>query len=508
MSDFSGGLNLRDSLSELADNESPYLKNVVFDERGGVLARLGMSRLNGASALPAAAAYLYYSAVADAVLAYISTHSGAGKLYKSLDGGTTWSAAYSTFTAGAQGAIVDFNGSVYVVNTIDGVYAFPAGLGAPTHTAGGTANMEAVRGSCIAAWQNKLWVGGDSNNRSRMWRSNAGDGTKWTIATDWTDHREIDDEIITAVGVGQGVDAQNKPALFVAKLHSCYRVNDSGTGAFTTLHSGGAGAASSRAVASVLGLIVFINDRGVWVTDGIGIPRRVSDTLAPLFSPAGVNVGAQSTWSAAAKFASDTVVFAITRSGQSTPDQLLEYHPGVGWFTRHTFGVGVMCPYTKSTKKLIGTDSNGVKVFEMFKGGLDDGSPYLAEWQSRWFELAGGLNATLRGIRGWGRGTVNFAVLTDFTLGQGSVLSGLDWSTLTGGIWDTDTWDGSLVFGESLYESDNDIPLDEVGRYFSIKVGASVHASAAAPPVLGDGSAPETGPWALYEMLLRFVPRS
>src|SRR4051794_32871007 len=133
---FDGGLNLRDAPSELAENETPGCFNVTLDERGGVSARLGLSKLNAASLLPQPPGYLYYSSVADALLAYISSDAGNGKLYKSTDGGVTWSSVYTSFTAGATGAIVDFKNRVVVVNTVDGVYSFPAALGAPTHTAG------------------------------------------------------------------------------------------------------------------------------------------------------------------------------------------------------------------------------------------------------------------------------------------------------------------------------------------------------------------------------------
>jgi hypothetical protein len=70
---FDGGLNLRDAPSELAENETPSCFNVTLDERGGVVARLGLTKLNGSSLLPQPPQALYYSSVADALLAYIST---------------------------------------------------------------------------------------------------------------------------------------------------------------------------------------------------------------------------------------------------------------------------------------------------------------------------------------------------------------------------------------------------------------------------------------------------
>ena len=146
LTSFDGGLNIRDAPTEVAPNETPDCMNITLDERGGATSRLGINKLNGASLLPQSPTFLYYSTVADALLAYISTDAGVGKLYNSTDAGVTWSVVTATFTAGASAAIIDFKDRVVLVNTLDGVYSYPSGLGAPTHTAGGAANMDEVRG--------------------------------------------------------------------------------------------------------------------------------------------------------------------------------------------------------------------------------------------------------------------------------------------------------------------------------------------------------------------------
>jgi hypothetical protein len=501
---FDGGLNLRDAPSELAENETPACFNVTLDERGGVSARLGLAKLNGSSLLPAAPQYLYYSSVADALLAYISTDAGVGKLYKSTDGGVTWSSAYALFTAGASGAIVDFKNRVVVVNTIDGVYSFPAGLAAPTHTAGGTNNMEAVRGSAVASWQNKLWVCGDPNNKPRVWRCAIGDELTWTIATDWTDIREVDDNILTGIGAGQGVDFTSKPTLIICKQNSTYRINDSSTGAFTTLHAQGAGAASAQSIASSLGRICFINDRGVWVTDGPSIPVRVSDKIGPLFSPDGLNLAALAGWTAGVQ--RDRIVFNVARNGSSTNNLQLEYHPQVGWFTAHKgMNLGPMALYTKNTRKLIGADVAAGKIYEVGKSGTDDGTAIACFWQTRWQEMNQGAEARLRRIRVWGRGNFDAYVKTDFTRGAGDQFN-FDFATATdafvwgAGVWGFDDW------GDAQYESALDEPLDEVGKYMSLLISKSVTTSSSGPPLLTDGVAPEVGAFGFYQIRLDYVP--
>lgn len=507
---FDGGLNLRDVWAELAPNESPLAYNVIYDERGAVVARLGITNLNGSSLLPAIPMYLYYSQVADALLAYISTDAGAGKLYKSTDGGVNWSAAYSTFTAGAYGAIVDFNNQVIVCNTLDGVYAFPSNLGAPTHTAGGTNNMDEARGSCIAAWKNRVIISGDIRNDAthsvaRVWASAIADATTWNDSTagSWSnDLREVDDQAVVAIGAGQGVDINQKPSLLVCKRNSMYRINDSETGAYTTLHASGGGCASPAGLCSLLGRIVTINDLGLWVTDGIQVPVRVSDKIAPLFQ-FDLDLSTLSTWTAGVQ--GDRAVFNVTRQGGSSNNFQIEYHPLYGWMAVHKgMSLGPMTVYTKDTRRLIAASSSDGKVYRVGSGGTDDGTSISTFWSSKDFPLLNGREARLRDIRIWGRGdALEIGIRTDYSRATDVQYP---FSYSTGGFqWNVDHWDQS-TWGDIVYVSDLAQPLDLVGRNAQITLAATVSSSTNAPALLDDGTAPETGAWGFYEALLNFVP--
>lgn len=503
---FDGGLNIRDAPSELGSNETPDCMNVTLDERGGAVARLGLSNLNAASLLPGPAEYAYYSTVADALLVYISTDAGVGKLFKSTDAGATWSSAYSAFTAGAKAAIVDFKDRVVVVNTLDGVYSFPSSLGAPTHTAGGSANMEEVRGSAIAVWQNKLWVAGDprtdaTHSAARVWRSNAGNELLWTVATDFTDIRDVDTSICTAIGAGQGMDVTGKPTLLVYKDGSVYRINDSAAGSYSTLHAKGAGAASNKSVASVLGRICSINEQGIWVTDGLGVPVRVSDKLAPLFTQDGLAFSTVANWSAAPY--RDRVVFNVTRAGSTVNNLMLEYHPAIGWTVPHTLGLGPMAVYTKNTSRLMAVRAAaGGKVYEVFKGGSDDGAAIAARYQTPWVDVGSGDEARLRYLRVFGRGTPGVQVRTDFA-NNGDAYA-LDFTGSSGFLWGTGVW-GTGVWGEPAIESFADQALDQVCKHMSLKFSDSTTTTLFRPALLGDGTAPETGAWAVYGAHVDFV---
>ena len=54
----------------------------------------------------------------------------------------------------------------------------------------------------------------------------------------------------------------------------------------------------------------------------------------------------------------------------------------------------------------------------MFDGVDGIGVSYLAQYQTRWMQLARGANFRARKARLWGRGAVSFGTLTDFTQGQ------------------------------------------------------------------------------------------
>jgi hypothetical protein len=58
--DFSGGLNLRDSASELSADEFPFSWNVTIDERGYVQKRLGYADRYGAQVGAGLVSQMFY----------------------------------------------------------------------------------------------------------------------------------------------------------------------------------------------------------------------------------------------------------------------------------------------------------------------------------------------------------------------------------------------------------------------------------------------------------------
>jgi len=252
-----------------------------------------------------------------------------------------------------------------------------------------------------------------------------------------------------------------------------------------------------------LGRICSVNREGIWVTDGIAIPIRVSDKLQPLFTEDGLSLDSGASWAAAPY--RDRVFFTLTRAGGTTNNLMLEYHPELGWTVPHGLSLGPMTVYTKATAKLIGAASGGVQegeVYQVFKGGTDDGTPIAARYQTAWIPLAAGDEARLRYLRGYGRGTVAAQLQEDFaTVGEVYTLA---FAQGFGFVWDVDLWDVG-EWGDPAIEGPADTALDQVCAHASLVLSASTSTTASKPALLGDGVSPEVGAWAIYGLNLDYI---
>lgn len=490
--DFSGGWNLRDSPSEVAKNESPDCLNVSVDERGGVVKRLGMSRL-GSSSLAGVGQMVYYSQTLQVTLVQVGA-----ALYKTTD--FTTLTLVGTFSTSARLACVDFNGSVVLLHKADGVYTYDG----TTLTSRNTT----VKGTCLAVWQNKVWAGGDPVNQSRVWWSNLGDATAWTTASAFVDIRDKDSAAITALGVGQGMDVAGRPGLLVFKEESTYRINSSSTGSYTTLHAH-AGAAGPACVTDLNGLTVALCKIGLYMTDGVNPPKEMSRKVSPLFRDDQLDFSNLAIACAGVK--GDRMLFSMPRriggSAQASNNFTLEFSPTEGWIVPHSFGLADMTSYAKQAAKLYGLSPTTAFAWEVFKTGADDGAAIACHYQTPWFEPTAGGKCSYNRLRVAGRGTFSMYVRGDYSLGQGSlrgisiVGSGFVWNDAAA-IWNAP----GVLWGPSAYEGYQHAWGLGIYRSVSLYLSESSTLSALGPKLQGDGSAPEVGAFALYELNLQFVP--
>jgi hypothetical protein len=488
ITDFSGGWNPRDAWSQVADNESPDMLNVTLDERGGVVKRLGLTKTGAQIANTANVQSIFYSISIDRLLVQVSD-----KVYSSSDGGATWSASIKTFSTSARCHMVDFVGKVVLIHPVDKVFTYDG-----TTFSGVVANSPL--GSCMAVWQNAIWSIGDPTSAStkvRVTRSDLGAIT-WPASPVTVDIRSKDDEPLTCVGGGTGMDDIGRGGLLVWKEGSYYRINDSATGAYT-VENYDYGASGPMCVTTNQGVTASICRKGIIATDGSGQAGTVvSDKIEPLFHPVQLTYANASTM-VAGSF-QDRMVFSLPFDGSTTNSLTLEFSPAQGWFAPHNFGITSATAYKKNTNKLyggkVGTDSSSYGyVLDVFTGGSDDTVAITARHEIRWFEPNRGNACRFRRLNVNGRGTFNLYFKINYDSGQGELFpisivgDGAVWGTAK---WGVDTWSSTLFQDyERLFSLG-------YGRSFSIEISESSTTSGTGPSLLDTGAAEARGAFAVY----------
>ena len=439
--DFSGGWNPRDAWSEVEDNELIDSMNFTLDKKGGLEKRLGMTRLNPTSPVSTNATLknIFYSAALDKLV--VQTDQD---VFVSSDGGVNWSAPIKTFTTTARAGFVDFLGKLVMIHPVDSVFHYDG-----TTVTGPVANSP--DGFAIAVWQNFLWSIGDPANPSRVTRSDAGAIT-WPGSPVTNDIRVKDDQALTALGGGEGMDTEGRAGLLVFKENSTYRIHAVADGAYTVVDFN-YGASGPLAVTTNNGLTAAISKKGIIAMRGdASSPVLASYKVEPLFHPAQLNFAQAANMCAGNVH--DRMVFSLPWDGSSTNNLTLEYHPQHEWVVPHSFACNAFTTYTKNTTKLIGGKGDGVTeggigiIYEIFSGGSDDGTPITCRAQTKWFEPNGGSSTRFRRAVVNGRGVFTIYVKRDYDTGQGEGFpisiqgSGSVWGTA---VWGVDTWASTLA---------------------------------------------------------------
>lgn len=506
MAGFNGGLNLRDRAVELKPSESPNCWNVTLDNRGGVTKRLGYTKWN-ASSVASNVEYGFFSTLFG-IFWYTTAD---GSLYSDDGSGTL--VLVHMFTAGFSLSMVDFAGDVVVAHGNDGLYTSSDGS---TFSAVSAATGSAPTGYVISVWQNKLWVvesdpgtGTNLNKNSIKWCA-PGDITKWASADGGgsIQIREKDDAPIIALHNGAGADSQIQPGMFVFKTDSTYRIYDSTTGAYLMVDPG-VGAASKNSVVSMFGELYILSRRGLYATRKLAALVPIAEQLYPLFDPSQLADRTLSNWCAGTK--GDRIYFSMATAaagaGAGANDICIEYAPLYGWAV---VGSNAMFCYLSlrslgsdlaslssnvDEEKLLGCSPTVTgQIYEMNKGGSDDGTAITSWYETRWFEMSGGHQGRMNLIRLLTRGTYTLTVWTDFK----------NVETATAGMSASVT-----ASGEATY-----VPFQprSVGRAFKVRVDESSTTTYTSPqffPTVGgtdSGDGQVQGAWALYTVDSQFAP--
>lgn len=553
--------------SELESNEVIDAWNVTFDERGGASSRLGYVKYNtpvygtdlvqnifwsGVLATPLVYAgrkiykgtsntVVHTFSTADLVTfaelnaAVIANHPVDG-LFTSTDG-TTWNPVSNglgvvTVTIASPGVFTLANhglqngDSVYLTTT----GALPTGLtvntvyfvvaaststfelaattgGTPITTTGSQSGTHHVAkgvvapvGTCVAVWQNKVWVG--MPNGSVVW-SNAGTATVWT-GTDFNNVWEKDGLPIVALHGQIGEDFPGNPGLLAYKTDSCYRVNDSSTGAYTTLDYT-YGAANALCVVGVGASVYSLNRHGVFLAPsgasaGLG---NTSDKLARLWDGSEINLSEQALWRAGRY--KNRALFSLTRASSTANDLALEFHTEQGWFAAGSNAMSAYATASGTTDVTLGgSPTVAGQAYQLNSGGTDDGAAITGYLQTLWMDLLGGYKASILHVRVRGRGTGQVQIRKDYhETGDVQPISMAETTAIT--------YDSGLTYDSgALYYVPSDEPtavLYSVGaaRQLSLLFSFTATTTVNAPQVLNAGASPQVGAFAVFLIEAMYV---
>jgi hypothetical protein len=319
----------------------------------------------------------------------------------------------------------------------------------------------------------------------------------------FVDVRDNNDAPMTAIGTGTAIDNTAKPSLLVFKARSTHRINDSTTGSYQTLDAQ-AGASGPMAVTQAINRVVFVNEVGVWETDGISSPTLVSAKLQPLFTSTQLNFNKLS--GALVTTVGQRVLISLPfGASQATNNLTLEFNPLLGWFASHDFGLGSACRFQSGTSKLYGGGPVTAKVYDVFTNYTDDGAVINARYQTRWFTPAGDNQNRVQRVRLFGRGTFQLYFKIDYQIGDG-LLNNVA-LTNNGFQWNAVNWNAAnAIWGPLAYEGYQDFHALGVNKACAFLFKDSSTTAATGPNLLQTGAAAQVGSFACYGLKLDYVP--
>lgn len=465
-----------------------------MDERGAVGKRLGYEKQNPDPYGGGFVKNEFYWESGQVLI----TQAGA-KLYKSNS--TT---EFKTFTTSARCGFADFLVSgpanrLYFIHPIDGLFHYDG----TTVTAVG--DPDAPKGDVLLAWQNKLFAAGNPGTGAgpRVSWSALADGTTWG-ASDYNDLREKDGEKVVCLAGSSGVDVQGRQGMIACKLESAYRIIDSATGEYVTLDTA-VGAASALAAVNANGRTYVISQAGIFSTDGLSPMREESERLRPLFTPGRLN------FAQLALFAAGTVngrcYFSVPQAAATENDLAFELHPKQKWIVPRSDAMSCYATYGKNDEYLVGgSPAVTGQVYRLLKTGGDDTAAIASRWQSRWFEPADGLLASLLEMQILGRteGQADLTIRKDYDASGGESRT-LDIGASLG-EWDTGLlWDDGHLWGPAKIQEYQKVYSLGTCRAFSLIVEETSALVGTGTQYLQQGTAPEVGAWAIYGWDLKYT---
>jgi hypothetical protein len=424
LDNFAGGLNLRDSPGEIAQNETPSALNWTLDQRGGLKRRKGCEAIS--VSLPGTggkAAFIFYSAALDQWLCARESAAAMHLFTRPGDFSGVWTDRGSiNASVAAFVSFVDFAGATPKVVLASGVIGSANG---DVRTWDGTTltTVFGLQGSALAVWENRVWMAGytistASGNPTTLFACKSGDPATWAVASGGlqVDLRDLNGAALTALGIAGG-------NLIAFKQRSAYRITDFATGAYQTLDPS-AGCMGSYSLVQARGKLYTWGADGLYEWDGVGSGKNVGDKARSLFARDAALVGGVP--ALCAGLVEDRLLFAYPSAAGGNNDLLLEYDPAHTWLMKHAlplFSANEVSSFARKGADLYMAVRDADVIFKVFSvlPGHDDATNVISSYRTGWLELAGGrlariIHAQIEGYVESGQTSFKMRVYKDWSL--------------------------------------------------------------------------------------------
>lgn len=471
LSQFDGGLNLRDPINLLASNDLIRCENVAYDGKGGLGKRMGTLVVGAFGSNVDERGISCYTLYLDPPdVPQIIVHTNLGNLRYSNDFGVTW----GTITTGLSTTVpCSFETSNSLLFFCEGTrYASWDGLVYTDRTSGAPAQIRYLR-----LWQDTMWASGGLDLADRVYAATPADPTTWP-ALSFVDILHGDDDRVSGlftdgqflcVGKLRRLSVIVDPVLFTNRIADYEKGLESH---FSVVHLGEK--------------LYYLSRLGICEWMGDSSSRIISYKVDRLFRPDVLNYVNMD--KAYAYTIDDRCGWILPEDGSTSPTLVIEYYPyygplyqisgrlGPGPWVIHRIPVLCFCTvrgaldddFPHNTETLLGPSSTKPSLMQVFAPvGTDDGQAFTSVVETATFDFGDAVNNKyLRRMKLVGRGVFYVQLKRDY---KRAVLSTqiVDFTSGNDPHWGDGLW-GDAPWGPSESIREKIINWDAYGRVFSV----------------------------------------
>jgi hypothetical protein len=470
---FGKGLNLRDKVDAVSEEEAIDCLNVEFTERGTVKQRTGYAVFNAVE-LDGQGDTLWPHYESDGTKHLIVGDTATGQLTALLAADGTEVDIEASFSNGGCFGFQRFGAPgteyTYCGNGVDELWYYdgtsftnvPDDGGRIPPKGGALATTPTSnRLACSRFTTTTGGPNGAATNPSTVWFSNAGNPVVWGD----------NDFVSLDPGDGEAIQAMInwREFLFVFKETKFWVFTGESTAATGSPVferypvNTGHGAVGPRAVTADETGVYFASRHGVFRTVG-GEPVKVSDPVEPIFSGDSSDffsggVLSHSVASLIAVNAFDGRIHVNYSTGGTANDRTLVYDTTYEWWSLWDTAAADMVGWRAGTQEQLfftaPTGTNNVSRFGAYTN--DAGAAITAFWRSGWANFGLVIEKTIRETKLWGTGQITLGVSVDFA-GSGfyaddpvePVLFSETTAFWQTGFWQTGNWGADLRVSDEL----------------------------------------------------------